>query len=493
MTTALFAYSPVFDLFGSPTGRQVMRQVDMAPTLSSILGLPIPFSSVGSVILECFPIAIVGSLTETVFQLWRNVEQITNYLVEYSSHNAQLRATNKVDTMLLRFQILKEAKAAISSDMSGFRREYRAFMGDVLAMCRDVWVQFDIHAIGYGLCVLLVSALLCFCIAESVTTDLCKPEYKFVFVGQAVCLLTFAIIFIAFAVGANIDLRTLIAIAAVCIGVLAWWCQRLSIHLSPSVRKHLSIFNGCVAVAVLVSLCGLFSNSFIIEEPSVLLFLMTSVLFLRFLGQRPPRIWKQLSLLSYMVGTLVALRVALEFLRCREEQTRCQDIVLKKYESQICVASIVALGLFVGNWLRSHPPKFYGCVAVLCSMLLAGYWICETFFENLMFAYDIPVVLLPLTVSGVYHLIMTPRPRGARSSLWASFDAPFAGVAVYLALLGCVVLGQTYAVPVILMVVCFRMLAISLSSCRRSANINKSECYDICKVNIYYGDAHMPN
>lgn len=454
-----------------------MRQVDMAPTLSSILGLPIPFSSVGSVILECFPIALVGSLSETVFQLWRNVEQITNYVVEYSLHNTQLRVSKKIDATLLRFQILKEMRIDISSDITTFQREYRAFMIDILTMCRDVWVQFDMVAIGCGLCFLLTTTLLCYCICESLSPAevlLCQPEY--IFVGKTIILLSFTVIFVTHLSGANVDFRTLFAMAIVCTSVLVWWCQRLwgQVQLKTAIYQRLTVFNTFVTVILLVSLCGFFSNSFIIEEPSVILFLICSMLWVQLLFHRPPKVWTQVMLLMYIVGTHFALRVALEFLKCHEEQARCQDIILKKYETRLCIVSIIAVALLVGNWLRSRPPKFFACVAVLCLLLLAVYWICETCFEHLTLAQDIPVVLLPLTICSIYHLLLTPRPRNFENCLWSLFDASFSSVAVFLALLGCVVLGQTYAVPVVLMVVCCRSLAMFLRSCNRSDYFNKS-------------------
>lgn len=482
ITTALFAYSPVHDLFSDEHGTRVMRQVDMAPTLSSILGLAIPFSSVGSVILECFPSTLVGSLSEIVFQLWRNVEQITNYVVEYSLHNAQLRATKKIDNTLLRFQILKEFRTtSISSDITTFQREYRAFMADLLAMCADVWVQFNMVAIGCGLCFLLITTLLCYCICEGLSPAeaiLCQPEHVLLFVGKTICLLLFTVVFVVHLFGANVEIRMLFAIAIVCTSVLAWWCHQLCgpVRIMATLHRQLTVFNVFVTGILLVSLCGLFSNSFIIGEPSMILFFICSVLWVQFLFYRRPKAWTQLVLLFYVASTNIALRMAFEFLKCHEDQAHCHDIVLKKFETRLCVASIVAVALLVGNWLRSRPSKFYACVAVLCSVLLALYWICETFFEYLTIAQEIPVVLLPLTICSIYHLILTPRPRNTQNCLWsAAFDASFSDVIVFLALLGCIVLGQTYAVPVVLMVVFFRTLAVFLCSCcYRSDDFNKS-------------------
>ncbi|XP_057674080.1 GPI ethanolamine phosphate transferase 3 [Corythoichthys intestinalis] len=173
--SAIFLYSPVPLFPGAPSQNEpdVVPQTDLVPTLALLLGVPIPYSSVGQVLLPVFP--PVGTATDAVARpsqleaLWINAKQVNRFLVSYSG------VANDIppDTMTL----LKDQFENISSEYLKFVRErhssshellteLQAYLTSVRDACRAIWARFSPLKMVVGIIILALACMTCFTVSE---------------------------------------------------------------------------------------------------------------------------------------------------------------------------------------------------------------------------------------------------------------------------------------------------------------------------------------
>nr|XP_057913923.1 GPI ethanolamine phosphate transferase 3 isoform X2 [Doryrhamphus excisus] len=157
---AIFLYSP-FPIFpGPPSKREpdVVPQTDLVPTLALLLGVPIPYSSVGQVLLPLFPLHghvqdAVGGLNQ-LEALWINTKQVNRFLETYS-----IMAKDIAPESLTR---LKDQFASLSSKYLTLVREghassselavaLQAYLTSVRDTCRATWARFNPLKMPVGL------------------------------------------------------------------------------------------------------------------------------------------------------------------------------------------------------------------------------------------------------------------------------------------------------------------------------------------------------
>ncbi|PWY98210.1 hypothetical protein BCV70DRAFT_165017 [Testicularia cyperi] len=159
------SYTPFSPLpsppFG-PRGHRSVPQIDIVPTLSILLGIPVPFNSLGSVIPELFPSTdrLLRALRITAFQ-------IKTYLDRYTSESSDLASfTSELDSLWLsaieadaRFAAAFHAKSSSSEKLMAEAQQHAAkayalFNRASLIRARSVWAQFEMVRIWLGLVVL---------------------------------------------------------------------------------------------------------------------------------------------------------------------------------------------------------------------------------------------------------------------------------------------------------------------------------------------------
>lgn len=123
-----------------------INQIDLLPTLSILLGLPIPFNNLGSIIPEFFSKST--SLLERVINI--NALQVNTFLHSYRASKSGRELDKSWDTLSSRY-----ASASASPELA----DRWTWMRIVLEECRSLWAQFDFTLMGLGLVVLLFSLL----------------------------------------------------------------------------------------------------------------------------------------------------------------------------------------------------------------------------------------------------------------------------------------------------------------------------------------------
>jgi phosphatidylinositol glycan class O len=134
---------------GATVPHRFVQQIDLVPTLSLLLGLPIPFNNLGTVIPELFWRDKKGNEYARALEL--NAQQIERYLSTYRSSSSG----NELDSV---WDGLQAAWVKASDPRSSTKmHDMVAFTRLALETCRSLWAQFSIVLMGYGLCILFSS------------------------------------------------------------------------------------------------------------------------------------------------------------------------------------------------------------------------------------------------------------------------------------------------------------------------------------------------
>ena len=203
---ALFVYSPRPLFCNKQVSNREISQIDLVPTVSLLLGVPIPFSSLGAVIpelfLDCRGSPEYRSVGENVFVdpvlneirsvyhnqttlellyvLNHNSKQIEQYLKAYSELSGdfpqvELRKLHKIlsNARLTHSAVLSSVEKSkytktidqtpeLAENMEKVAELYYEYIQNVKLMCRQIWAKFDDFSIQVGIAVAVVACLLTF-------------------------------------------------------------------------------------------------------------------------------------------------------------------------------------------------------------------------------------------------------------------------------------------------------------------------------------------
>ncbi|KAG2018594.1 phosphoethanolamine N-methyltransferase [Coprinopsis cinerea AmutBmut pab1-1] len=130
---------------GATVPHRAVQQIDLLPTLSLLLGLPIPFNNLGGVIPELFWRDSRGKILERALEL--NAQQIHRFLTTY-------RASPSGGELDEAWNTLQRAWEAVANATPGTEAKLVAmnnFARQSLAACRVMWAQFNPILMGMGL------------------------------------------------------------------------------------------------------------------------------------------------------------------------------------------------------------------------------------------------------------------------------------------------------------------------------------------------------
>jgi len=141
-----------------------VAQIDLVPTLSLLLGLPIPFNNLGSPIEEAF----LGPESDDWEALARatrlTASQIERYQKEYtevkkSEVDLESQSSRYLDEANTRWKTMSSLS---SKDNEGWQHLYRGYLDyqrENLNICKKLWASFDLVSMLAGVIVLIMSVL----------------------------------------------------------------------------------------------------------------------------------------------------------------------------------------------------------------------------------------------------------------------------------------------------------------------------------------------
>lgn len=134
---------------GSSVAHRYIQQIDLVPTLSLLLGLPIPFNNLGTVIPDLFARKDLSAL-RTAMRL--NTEQIKRYLDAYRS------STSSSDLEAVWASLETAWEYATADEFASVSSQY-VYSRLALQACRTLWAQFNVLLMSVGLVVLGLSVI----------------------------------------------------------------------------------------------------------------------------------------------------------------------------------------------------------------------------------------------------------------------------------------------------------------------------------------------
>lgn len=138
-----------------------VAQIDFVPTLSLLLGLPIPFNNLGKPILEAF-IGKEGNGYQNLARVYRlAAAQIHRYMAEYSlvrrlDEDATAAPASLWGTAQAMWEMTKNEKMDNIKWNSIFGGFYN-YQSETISVCRMLWARFDVLRMASGIFVLAVS------------------------------------------------------------------------------------------------------------------------------------------------------------------------------------------------------------------------------------------------------------------------------------------------------------------------------------------------
>lgn len=324
-------------------------QIDLPPTISTILGVPIPYSNLGTInfnIVPDVPSPYLNKLQMKVLHAWQNTKQMHLYFHGYTRTDGDEIPPKLLDSYLSQFQIFSLRITALYKEnaMQSFYQDVRTYLKDIANDCRQIWAQFDANLISHGLILTAVSTFFLYIL----TSNLKFNEFELIFTHFNVFIIYLTNILII--VGTPIvhyvlewdwsviDILQYTSIYGIALLVFLLMQNWDFIAANWSTQQHFgNLFSRSIFI---VAVSTFFSNSFIIYEQRVLCYLLCGALIVflykvrkeyallaRLRKLRPEPVFQSafFKLAIFTTITVLILRSSYNLHRCREEQGNCND------------------------------------------------------------------------------------------------------------------------------------------------------------------------
>lgn len=370
-----------------------VSQIDLVPTLSLLLGMPIPFNNLGKPIEEAF-IGNKGADFENLAIVNRlAAAQIHRYQDEYAKARGLDESSRATSLALWREATSAWDSLGSRSSSEQFQSVYAAFgayQRDTLSICRALWARFDIPKMLSGVAILASSLIMLAMYARGISGD--RSEITPIFVTRGVigavgggC--------VAFAASFTLPEahreHVLILVSAMSgiVGVASTFFSLEDRFLSPF---PVSIWGGTSVFFTLALSVGFAANSFTIWEDEILLHFLTTFGVIAVISsfRQKDKVDRTLGIYHSILFT-VLLRVASFSRLCREEQMPyCRSTYYASSSSttsapwQLIIPGVAALlvptfiiGYFEGTKNYQNTAKLWLGLGLRAGLMLAAaYW-----------------------------------------------------------------------------------------------------------------------
>lgn len=370
----LFAYSKHRSFVPTSYDDNVnfIQQIDLPSTLSTILGIPIPYSNLGAVSFQLLPdVSLQGVQRHqlALAHLWQNTKQIQNYFNKYTEGNSKTFSYDDLDAFETKFIVFEHRVNSIYTEEAfiNFANDTKRHLDNLLELCRNIWIKFNPQLMTQGLLLTFLGIF----VASILVYNVPLKDFPKVFRTNV----------IVFSIGSSIasaalgyllfrelgwDDATLSALF-----VASTWnclifgfliCQNWEV-IAGEMGSTKKLVNIVPRISFAFSVLVFFSNSFIVQEQKILSYLLTaqvvyciyelrsSTSILDFKGKtRLGVVWKSTfaKIVATAVGIFILLKMSHGYFKCREEQGDCwQTVPNTKESSKMDLVPVVVLAVFV--------------------------------------------------------------------------------------------------------------------------------------------------
>ncbi|CAG8638693.1 5373_t:CDS:2, partial [Acaulospora colombiana] len=325
-------------------------QIDFVPTLSLLLGIPIPFNNLGSLIPEMFlhnsetnneDDSVEKQLTGLLDVMRLNAMQVFRYTMEYSKQRpSDLSKENlhEIRDMFNKaeedYKLLKSlSDRPITEDFVNSIVLYMSFLRNTLFICRRIWAQFDVALMISGISVLIAS---CFCVVLHLVRNTKEQTFftNYAAVRHALVGGSFGAVLARMGSAnfmispllrdSNFSTLDFIIIGASFGSIIGYLIEFVRSGAFPKIPKNFPLvsFDTLLSLLFLILHSLLFaSNSFTVFEDRITLVLIQTFgayTFFRAFRIKNRQLFLRTIFLS--LGFLIATRIASYSTICREEQ-----------------------------------------------------------------------------------------------------------------------------------------------------------------------------
>lgn len=309
----------VYDISKMGKNYRRVNQIDIAPTLAMLLGIPIPFNSLGSPIAEAFMAdeklySVASMLTSS---------QINNYRLSSNELKGDENINELYRTLYQNWTLNSVLQPSLVDDSY----KYQSLS---LQRCKELWANFDDLNIWLGIFLIFVSLIVLIVYSKLVPSVVVSQLNYQCFVASIILILVYCVLCSSFSTvfkpeGLPLSWSLVLGVGlGIANGILAPIMDRYSIFfLILQVRENL-VQNGWTYLGMLIIFLHSIiyaSNSFIIWEDKIVSFWLSTFGFLaffksfqneekhkRFIGAYHSLIFMILTRLTSLITT------------CREEQ-----------------------------------------------------------------------------------------------------------------------------------------------------------------------------
>ncbi|KAG6820864.1 hypothetical protein H0H93_010691 [Arthromyces matolae] len=299
---------------GTTVRHRNIQQIDILPTLSLLLGLPIPYNNLGSVIPELFWRDRTG--TELLRALEINSAQIKQYLDTYRASPSGGELNDSWNSIEAAWTATKISSSVHDNNFV----KYSNFNWVALGACRSMWAQFNPLLMGLGLSVLGVGLIATWAVWSGLSASR-HMWYDWIDLHLGRCLR-------GIAGGAILGVAAYVLLGTFIPGIDAldyalFFAPLLSsLIVIASSPPNLS-FKALKSTPILLILHALafFSNSFTFWEDRIAPFLLVSSIAPSvFVGLSAPVTRLRLRIVGFSILFAVCVRLMAMSTVCREEQ-----------------------------------------------------------------------------------------------------------------------------------------------------------------------------
>ena len=349
-----------------------VRQIDLVPTLSLLLGTPIPFSNLGRPIEEAFVghagsdwknLALVNALSSS---------QIRRYQAKYSG-TGDLEAKGTQDD--LQSHADRVRKLATSQEWKRLYHASREEQEKTLQTFKGLWAKFSVPDMVHGIEILaggLISLFMYSCALRGDKASLVPLFLRNIYLGSvagaAIGLVTSSITqYFGALVG------TLYGLSAG--GLFACWLSFFQVRQQLILPLPRSSWDWLMFVFTVSQAAGFASNSYTVHEDSILLFFLTTFGIISFISSqrqssRPDRLLGKYHSVLFVLLTRFASYSKL----CREEQIgNCRPTFYASSSSSTSAPWQLFISYAVAILLPEIIKAFYKGTASYEGS--AGFWI----------------------------------------------------------------------------------------------------------------------
>lgn len=356
---------------------KTMQQIDLVPTLAAILGVPIPFSNLGTVNLNLLPELNLSGFSKyqiLLMHAWQNAKQMHKYFESYAVSHKGTFQYEYLEDLENKFKVLTHRANSIYTEAAfkNFAKDLRSHLQEILVSCREIWVKFDDNLMFQGLITVFLTVFFSFLLINNLKVGQLERVFNknvlyFIFMsniaaGSASFILN-DLKFTDSVLYNGIFYSCMLSNFLLAFLVLQNWAD-ISENWSASGRFSNIFLRGVFLIFISV----FFSNSFIIDEQKILCYMLMGLIAYSLYELKDmikvdsknkikwniffQSIFLKLLFLTFLA--LTALRFSQYYFKCREEQGNCQqfsntstnDMKGKKKSSSSDIVPIVIMALF---------------------------------------------------------------------------------------------------------------------------------------------------